>query len=220
MNFKKDLEDLKAKYNQRKGEYDRVLKDKQINEAKLTAYKEQLIDWESERIILQKISETARERARTRLESTMTSALQYTFGPEFSAEIEMSSAGKPSADVYIITDYGNGNIIRTKPQDSRGGGIIDIISIALRIAMIQLHSDPPINGPIILDEPGKHVSADYSIKLAEFLKFISTQFKKQIIFVTHNEDLKAIADLAYDVTMIDGASVITKVDKKGGTPSV
>lgn len=221
MNFKNDLENLKAKYNRRKGEYDKVLKDKQANEAKLTAYKSQLIDWESERIILQKISETARERARTRLESTMTSALQYTFGPEFSAEIEMgASAGKPVADVYIVTDYGNGNIIRTKPQDSRGGGIIDIISIALRIAMIQLHSDPPINGPIILDEPGKHVSADYSIKLAEFLKFISTQFKKQIIFVTHNEDLKAIADLAYDVTLIDGVTVVTKVDKKGGAPNV
>lgn len=99
-------------------------------------------------------------------------------------------------------------MIRTRPQDSRGGGIVDIVSIALRIAMIQLHNDPPINGPIILDEPGKHVSAAFSIKLAEFLKFISVQFNKQIIFVTHNEDLRAIADKTYTVALKDGKSVV------------
>lgn len=212
MNYRKELDNLKAQYNNHKGQYDNILMNKTINERKLKEGKITLLDLESERIILQKTSETARERAKERLETTMTSALQYTFGSQFSAEIEMStSAGKPVADIYVISDYGNGNITRTRPQDSRGGGIVDIVSIALRIAMIQLHSDPPVNGPIILDEPGKHVSADYSIKLAEFLKFISVQFKKQIIFVTHNEDLKAIADLAYDVTMIDGSSVITKV---------
>lgn len=212
MNYRKELDNLKAQYNNHKGQYDNILMNKTMNERKLKEGKITLLDLESERIILQKTSETARERAKERLETTMTSALQYTFGPQFSAEIEMStSAGKPVADIYVISDYGNGNITRTRPQDSRGGGIVDIVSIALRIAMIQLHSDPPINGPIILDEPGKHVSADYSIKLAEFLKFISVQFKKQIIFVTHNEDLKAIADLAYDVTMVDGSSVITKV---------
>jgi len=210
MDYRKELDELKAHYNNRKGKYDKVMSDKADNEIKLQSAKDNLDDCEAERIILQKTSETARQRAKDRLEVTVTSALQYTFGPQFSAEIDMdTSGGKSVADIYVVTDYGNGNIIRTKPQDSRGGGIVDIVSIALRIAMIQLHSDPPVNGPIILDEPGKHVSADYSIKLAEFLKFISVQFKKQIIFVTHNEDLKAIADLAYEITMVHGASTVT-----------
>lgn len=215
--YKQFLEAKKNSYNQQLGKLQQLEYDKIANENKLINDKQALADMEAQRIILQKTSDKARDYAKTRLETTMTSALQYIFGPNFSAEIELASpGGKPTAEIYVITDYGNGRRIRTRPQDSRGGGIVDIVSIALRIAMIQLHSDPPINGPIILDEPGKHVSADYSIKLAEFLKFVSVQFNKQIIFVTHNEDLKAIADTTYKVSLVDGVSTITEQLKNDG----
>lgn len=209
--YKQFLEAKKNNYNQQLGQLQQIEKDKVSNEKKLELGKLEMAAMEAQKIILQKTSSKAREYAKTRLETTMTSALQYIFGQNFSAEIELSPPeAKPTAEIYIVTDYGNGRVVRTRPQDSRGGGIVDIISIALRIAMIQLHNDPPINGPIILDEPGKHVSADYSIKLAEFLKFVSVKFNKQIIFVTHNEDLKAIADSTYKVTIVDGTSVVTK----------
>lgn len=211
MDYNNKLQDMKDEYNQRLGKKQQLETDVKSKIDERERNKARLLDVESERVILQKTSDKARESAKTRLESTMTTALQHVFGPNFSAEIEMkTSAGRPVAEIYVITDYGNGNIVRTKPEDSRGGGVVDIISIALRIAMIQLHNDPPINGPIILDEPGKHVSADYSVKLSEFLKFISQQFGKQIIFVTHNDDLKSIADKSYTVTMNDGESIVTE----------
>lgn len=207
--YKQFLESKKNSYNQQLGQLQQIERDKLMNEQKLANDKIALENIEQQRIILQKTSEKAREYAKNRLEATMTSALQHIFGANFSAEIELASpGGKPTAEIYVVTDYGNGRVVRTRPQDSRGGGIVDIISIALRIAMIQLHSDPPINGPIILDEPGKHVSADYSIKLAEFLKFVSKQFGKQIIFVTHNEALRSIADKTYTVALKDGRSII------------
>lgn len=211
MSYKQALQEMKDVYNQRLGKKQQLETDKANKERLITKTKDRLFDMESTRVILEKTSNKARDAAKLRLEGTMTTALQHVFGSKYSAEIDMKpSGGKPSAEIFLVTDNGNGNVVKTKPEDSNGGGIVDIISIALRIAMIQLHNDPPINGPIILDEPGKHVSADFSTKLAEFLKFISKQFNKQIIFVTHNDDLKSIADKSYTVDVdSDGVSVVS-----------
>lgn len=208
--YRQVFEERKRKYFESKGELDSLEKKLSEVEGKLDYNKEQLSLDEVTRAILQKTSDKAREKARALLESTMTAALQHVFGPTFEANIEMRTLnGKPSAEIYVSTDYGNGNIVKATPEDSCGGGIVDIISIALRIAMIQLHTEPCINGPIILDEPGKHVSADYSLKLAEFLKYVSSQFNKQIIFVTHNQDLKSVADKCYNAKIIDGVTQMT-----------
>lgn len=169
------------------------------------------------RTLLQKTSDQSREAARVVLESTITTALQHVFGPTFSATIETDvSSGKPVADIYIITTNSAGKTVKCKPEEACGGGIVDIVSIALRIAMIQLHQEPPINGPILLDEPGKFVSADYSIKLAEFLKYISANFNKQIIFVTHNQDLKSISDVCYVAEIKDGTTAVKQIDPRTG----
>lgn len=169
------------------------------------------------RTLLQKTSDQSREAARTVLESTVTTALQHVFGPSFNATIETDiSSGKPVADVYIVTTNSKGHVVKCKPEAACGGGIVDIVSIALRIAMIQLHHEPPVNGPIILDEPGKFVSADYSIKLAEFLKYVSSTFNKQIIFVTHNQDLKSVSDVCYVAEIKDGTTVVKQIDPRTG----
>src|SRR5205085_2335643 len=109
---------------------------------------------------------------------------------------------------YVTSEY-NGESVRTKPEDARGGGVIDIISIALRVALLQIHNQPNIRGPIILDEPGKHVSSDYTIKLAEFLKQINQTFDRQIIISTHQQDLANIADTMIKVDLKGGKSVVS-----------
>jgi DNA repair exonuclease SbcCD ATPase subunit len=97
---------------------------------------------------------------------------------------------------------------RTKPIDSNGGGIVDMISIALRVAILEIHSDPRINGPIILDEPGKHVSEDYVEKMALFLKYLSSHFNRQIIMVTHQQSLSELSDKSFQVLINGGVSCV------------
>lgn len=214
MELRQQLEEMKTSYNQRLGKLEQLKTDKSNCEQELTNIKTTLLDYECERSILQKTSENARAYATKRLEDTMTTALQHVFGMNYSASIEPDiSAGKPVVEIYTVEKQGEDEI-RTKPQENNGGGIVDIVSIALRIAMIQLQNDPPLNGPIILDEPGKHVSADFSIKLAEFLKFVSSHFKKQIIFVTHNDDLKSIADISYKVFKVGDTSIAQLITKE------
>ncbi|CCJ33815.1 hypothetical protein [Caloramator australicus] len=116
---------------------------------------------------------------------------------------------KIEAEFYVISEQNNNKII-TKPQDSRGGGVVDIISLAIRIAMMEIHY-PKIEGPLILDEPAKHVSDDYIVNVAEFLKNVSSMFNRQIIMVTHNSHLLESGDYVYRVTLNNGISLAEKI---------
>ena len=216
---------LQEAYRKRKDKYiaditmrDAILDDLKNQNKALEDARLELALKDVARTLLQKTSDQARETARTVLESTVTTALQHVFGPSFSASIETDIGnGKPIADVYIVTDNGpNAKPTKCKPEEACGGGIVDIVSIALRIAMIQLHQEPHINGPIILDEPGKFVSAEFSVKLAEFLKYISANFNKQIIFVTHNQDLKSVSDVCYVAAIKNGTTEVKQIDPRTG----
>lgn len=161
-------------------------------------------------ILLQKTSEFAREQAKKQIESLVTKCLQYIFesDTEFIIEIE-EQRGKSNAEFYVVNKI-NDVIIKTKPELSRGGGVVDIVSLALRIAFLQINK-PKIEGPLILDEPAKHVSDDYIFNVADFLKQTSELFNRQIIMVTHNNHLAAIGSNAYRVDIKDSESVVTKI---------
>ncbi|WP_138158907.1 ATPase [Peptoniphilus catoniae] len=160
-------------------------------------------------ILFQKTSDYGRRQAKTQIENLVTKCLQYILESDIEFTIEISeSRDIPQAEFYVISNY-DGYSIKTKPELARGGGIVDIISIALRIAFMQIHR-PEIQGPLILDEPGKHVSDDYIFNLGELLKKSSNMFKRQIIMVTHDKHLSEICDLSYFVTNKAGISIVEK----------
>lgn len=162
---------------------------------------------EKVRVLFQHASDHARTQAKQQLETLVTNALQYVFGATFRFEIELSDhGGNPTAEFYVVTEW-EGQTIKNKPQDARGGGIVDIVSLALRIALIETIK-PRLYGPIILDEPGKHVSEDFIVPMIEFLKSVGETFGRQIILVTHNTHLTESADSAYHVRLTGGKSEV------------
>ena len=180
-------------------------------EHSLSLDKGNMLIFQEAQLFLQSAAEQAKEQAKNLLESVVTSALQQVFESDISFEIELKeSRGRTEAEFYVVINMGD-QIIRATPQDSRGGGVVDIVAIALRIAILQLYNDPHIKGPIILDEPGKHVSEEFAIKLATFLQEISSYFGRQIIMVTHQHDLAAIADRAFQVEIIGDSSKVTEL---------
>lgn len=216
--YKKSLKLLENDYLQQKGQFSQLLAQEQDLNKQLDSLKEHNVLLEQSRVLLQKAGSDARETARIRLQETVTDALKYVFGQDFEFIIEFKETrGRTEAEFYVQSDY-NGEKIKTKPEDARGGGVVDIIAIALRVALIQIYNNPVIRGPIILDEPGKHVSADYTMKLATFLKQINQTFDRQIIISTHQQDLANIADDSYMVELKGGKSVVTKTNVGGGTP--
>lgn len=195
-------------YTARKSIKDSLEEEKANKINQLERLREEIDLLEKVRILLQKTSDYAREQAKQQIEMLVTHCLQFIFGENIEFKIELSEVrGRPEAEFYVVSSYGDTCVI-TKPQDARGGGIVDVISLALRIAIIQC-TNTYANGPIILDEPAKHVSSEYIANVAHFLKQISKVFKRQIIMVTHNQFLSEIADRAYKVELKDGKSVVT-----------
>ncbi|NLV88087.1 MAG: ATPase [Tissierellia bacterium] len=161
-------------------------------------------------ILLQKTSEFAREQAKKQVESLVTKCLQYIFESDIEFIIEIEELrGKSNAEFYVVNTMDD-ILIKTKPELSRGGGVVDIVSLALRIAILQTHK-PKIQGPLILDEPAKHVSDEYIFNVADFLKQTSELFNRQIIMVTHNNHLAAIGNNSYRVDIKDSQSTVIKI---------
>lgn len=153
----------------------------------------------------------AREQAKSQLESIITNALTFVFKEDISFKIEFEiKRGRPEAKFYIVNKYRN-NTVENEPQDSRGGGVVDVVSIALRIALAECFG---VQGPIIMDEPAKHLSKEYIPDFAEFIRLISQQFNRQIIMITHNSILAECGDIIYLVEKNDGVSKVKLQSKE------
>ena len=175
----------------------------------ITSNRLEIGELETMRVLYQTASDEARQVFVDQFQSIVTKALQFTFGPEFQFVIESKeSHGKPEIEFWIESEQ-DGVTVRTGLEDSTGGGLVDIVSLALRMAIIELYNDPVLNGPLQLDEPGKHVSENYAIKLAQFLKECGKTFDRQIIMVTHQTYLSAIADRNLQVELRNGKSIVT-----------
>lgn len=213
-----NLEALDAKLDQIKnfalrehGKRDKLLE--QLHENKIQI-EEIILDQELlEKVVIlfQKTSEFARLQAKKQIETLVTKCLQYVLETDIEFVIELDELrGKANAEFYVVNSTED-MIIKTKPELSRGGGVVDIISLALRIAFLQIHK-PRIEGPLILDEPAKHLSEEYVFNVGEFLKQTSEMFNRQIIMVTHNHHLSAISNKAYRVELSGTTSSITVVE--------
>ena len=154
---------------------------------------------------LKKMSTTLRKDTIEKLEEIITTALQHILGEDISFKIETPN-DKPEAYFYIVNNY-SGTIVQNEPEDSRGGGIIDIVSVALRLAVAELCH---IEGPLILDEPAKHLSAEYKDNFASFLRMIRDEFGRQIIIITHDHTLAECGDIIYSIDKVNGKSVVKR----------
>ncbi|MCD1147005.1 ATPase [Peptoniphilus sp. KCTC 25270] len=165
---------------------------------------------ESVVLLFQRVADYARTQAKSQIEDLVTKCLQFILENDIEFIVEFSeSRGLPSASFYTKSNYESYSV-KTRPELSKGGGIVDIISIALRIAFLEIHK-PRLEGPLFLDEPGKHVSNDYIYNLGEFLRECSVLFDRQIIMVTHNDYLAQICDSSFKVIIKNGISQVEKI---------
>ncbi|HYG59977.1 MAG TPA: hypothetical protein VD902_18075 [Symbiobacteriaceae bacterium] len=194
---------------ERKGQQKRLQMDRDTCAAQLAEYQDRSQVFEQVAVLLQQTSEHARKQAREQIEMLVTNTLRSVFGGDYSFRIDLTEkAGRPEAEFYVVSKYG-GETLETRPQDSRGGGVVDVVSLGLRIAMLETYR-PRLDGALILDEPAKHVSEDFIQPTATFLKMVSDFFGRQVIMVTHNPHLAETAEVAYSVILKEEQSVVTR----------
>lgn len=208
--LKSQVDKLKEDFHVKKGIYENLIKTKAKIEEQKNKTSEENDVFTQARLLLAESSKYAKEQIKTQLENMVTHGLQYVFGEDKRFEIEIvESKNKTEAEFYVVS-LQDGVEIRNKPQEARGGGVVDIVSLILKVAILQSYS-PQIEGPLILDEPAKHVSDEYIEKVGEFIQQITQFFGRQVIMVTHNFHLSEIADIKYEVTQENGISRAEKI---------
>jgi DNA repair exonuclease SbcCD ATPase subunit len=210
--YRERLDSIKQKYNIRKGVQSKIMNDDKVCIEALEQAKQSLETDQKVVLLLQKTAEEARLKAKVYLENIVTNALQYISGAGYTFEIDIQELrGKPDAEFYVVSTV-NGHKSRQRPQDACGGGFVDIISAALRYAYLELFNNPTVKGMLMLDEPGKMISENASVKFAEFVKQLCDSFKRQTILVTHNENLQAVADKTNVIILQNDVSVVIDPD--------
>jgi DNA repair exonuclease SbcCD ATPase subunit len=167
------------------------------------ANREQLFTEQAQVIIRQAAVDT-RQEIRIHLSDLVTAAIQSILPEHKAWEFEATFLDRGGVEFALR----KGDKVRD-PYD-KGGGVKDIISVALRFAAWSLSQLRPV---IILDEPFRNLSRtlygeEAKKKASALLKELSRELGIQIITVTHDPDLIAEADRIFRVDQ-DGEEVST-----------
>ena len=147
-------------------------------------------------LLLEHAGQGAREFITKRFNDIVTFALQSVFGDDYRFETTLDiKRNAVWADFRVVS---SGYSEAADPLMSRGGGVVDIVSLALRIVLLELYT-PRISGPLLLDEPTKQLSKEFSGRAAELLTAISERTGRQIILVTHDQVLAKESETRHEL---------------------
>lgn len=143
--------------------------------------------------IVQKVT---KDKVKEGFENIVSYALRYIYDEEYTFELDFGRRGNlQEINFNVKTPHCKEAI---DPLDSSGGGVLDILSLALRIALLEL-STPKIEGFVVLDEPFKHLSVEYLENARKFLEAINKRIGRQIIMITHKKELVENAEHSVEV---------------------
>lgn len=165
-----------------------------------------------QKALLNDTSKEARNQGKEILADMATLAVQSVFGENMYVDINITEKdGIPQADVTVFKKYDYG-VIEVDPSGNDGGGLADIVSLALFMGIRQINGAKNF-APNVLDEPSKYVSDGYlSEKFAEFLPSMVNYSKRQTIVATHDIPLMEAGDVVYKMTL-DKNTGISHVNK-------
>ena len=137
---------------------------------------------------LRLVEQTTKVSIKAGFEKLVSYALRYIFQQEYDFSLNFNKRGNlQELDYAVATPE-----MREPydPKDTSGGGVLDVVSLALRIALLE---KTKLNGFLVLDESFRNI---HNIKFIEnafnFLKTMNKKLNKQIIFITGVEDIVAL----------------------------
>ncbi len=181
---------------------DKVLMKKQFIEEDLieirqrkSAAEEDIADALEALTVAQTVAQLTQQQLEQQLSDIVTPAIQAIFGKPYVFKIKyVQKRKKTEAEIYLVDEQG----YEYEPMTDNGGGICDVLALALRIACWKI-SKPQAAPILIFDEPLKFVSLDFYEDACNFLIEIVKQLELQVVMVTH---VKAFIDSADNVVRL------------------
>lgn len=178
------------------------LKEKQLEELEQS---QEVVD-KSHRIC-QSVAKKTQDSLSVQLDSLINLALETCFPNQYEFKTSfIENRGKTELQFVLtdkITGKDNDDII-----DGFGGGLIDVVSLALRLCLHTLEGSSKL---VVLDEPFKFLSQDLRSKAANLIQELSHKLDLQFIIITHIPEIADVGDRLFEVKKIDGISNTTVV---------
>ena len=139
------------------------------------------------REIINIVAKDTQQQLEMRITNIVSMALAAVFPDPYQFKLVFNERrNQTEADLLLVRDGEELN-----PVEGAGGGVLDVVSFALRIAVLLMSNHRRI---IILDEPFRHLSADLQPKASEMMKMLSDKLGIQFIMVSHEEGIIDCAD--------------------------
>ena len=155
-------------------------------------------------IKLQALAQNTQNKLQQRIVDIVQSCLDVVFPDEYKFVFEfVQKRGKTEIDMYLEKDGS-----RFNPMDSNGGGIVDVIAFALRVACLTIAGTEKI---LLLDEPFPHIRGVARERLGDVVSGLSKKLGMQVIMVGDVVGTGIKADAEFRVTKNNGVSTVTKL---------
>jgi DNA repair exonuclease SbcCD ATPase subunit len=174
---------------------------------KIESEEQEITDLEEARRVLFVVTQIAQLAAKDKVESLVTAAIRAVYDRDFKFKLLFKKYRGKSVAKAVVEEEGN----EYNARDDLGGGMVDIISFALRLVMWSMRPDRT-RSTIVLDEPLKFIGqGELMERAAAFVKTISSRLGIQFIILTHDHQLAEIADRAWAVTHRNGRSKVKRI---------
>lgn len=160
--------------------------------------------------ILKEASSSVKQMSADMLAQLCTQSVQRILGDEMSVRVRHGQRnGVATMEFELVSKYNGYETVLKPTDDESGGGVSDIVSMAIFLTLNLLNSENN-SAPILLDEPTKFVSKGNAAKVADFLRDFSQDCGKQILMVTHAQETVPYADAVFHVALdSNGVSAVS-----------
>lgn len=196
-----NLERLSTACAKQKGKQEELRRQVVSARKEIRKCKQQIENSEEALAILQTVAKSTQQELEYHIGEVVSIALGHLFSDPYKFVIEfVLKRDRVEAEIWFEK---NGE--RLHPLSATGGGVVDVSSFALRVALWSL-APRKTRAVLILDEPFKFLSSDLQAKAGEMLKEVSRKLNLQIIMVSHIPDLVEGADKVFHVRQEKGKS--------------
>lgn len=155
------------------------------------------------RFVIAEVAKQTQHKFVQYVENMGTLAIKTVFDRDFRFLVNFEIKRNKSECMLLIQEGDQEPFI---PSAELGGGVLDVISFALRIILWSLQN-PRTRNTILLDEPFRFLG-DLTPLAGTMLKELSRKMNIQFIVTTHSSELAEFADRSWNVSIENGISKV------------
>ena len=213
--FETNLDSLNHIYQNLMGQRASTLKKMAQKETELKTYKEQQVEIQKVKLILEDLIKQYIKFQLSKIEEYVNYGLKVVIPDQklwFKCNVT-TKMNKPWVEFVTASTEGvpeGEDPVEDDVLESFGGSVAQVESLILRLlAVLQLKLYPLI----VMDESLNAVSEDYMEKLSLLLKELAKQLKVKILLITHNKEILVHADRVYRAVNDGDSMVIERVSQ-------